>query len=206
MTEFFGQEIQVVAVGAPVGVMLDWPGDTAPADWLLCQGQALKRSTYPALFAVLGTKYGAGIGDGTEFSLPDMRDKVAVGTSATKLLAGGGGAETVTHKHAAGAYQSPAHAHNMSNHAHAIPAHTHGVSVGATGSTYGTPAGSYAAAAAGAHTHTGGTDGGTGGWTGGPNVADSASSGPFPISGDSADATVSTVQPYVSLNKIIKVL
>lgn len=44
----------------------------APAGWLECDGTAVNRTTYAALFSYLGTAYG--IGDGaTTFNLPDLR-------------------------------------------------------------------------------------------------------------------------------------
>ena len=66
--------------GAPVGSIVLWPAPAPPADWLTCDGSSLLRSAYPALFAVLGTTYGAA--DGTHFSLPDYRGHVPVGLNA----------------------------------------------------------------------------------------------------------------------------
>jgi microcystin-dependent protein len=49
----------------------------APRGWLLCAGQLLPINQYQALFALLGTTYG---GNGTtNFMLPDLRSRVAVG-------------------------------------------------------------------------------------------------------------------------------
>lgn len=52
--------------------------DTADAGWLLCQGQAINRTTYAALFAKIGTKYGAGDGS-TTFNLPPRNGRVGIG-------------------------------------------------------------------------------------------------------------------------------
>lgn len=57
-------------VGAPVGSGLIWYTDTAPENYLACEGQYLSTTTYSALYAVLGTRYGAGSGT---FRLPDFR-------------------------------------------------------------------------------------------------------------------------------------
>jgi microcystin-dependent protein len=182
--------------------MLDWPGDTAPADWMIAMGQALKRSTYPVLFAVVGTKYGAGIGDGTEFNLPDCRDKTVMGTSATKLLASAGGAES--HHHGPGAMLAPSHAHSMQGHTHGmVHSHTGGTGQG-NNITFGAPAGGYAAASRSDHSHTIQSDNGTRGVTDGPNATNTGNNGDNPIQGNTADTTV--LPPYLSLNKIIKVL
>lgn len=64
---------------APVGVIHQWPTNTAPADFLICNGQAVLRGQYAALFAVIGTTYGAGDGS-TTFNLPDFRGRTAVGS------------------------------------------------------------------------------------------------------------------------------
>ena len=50
----------------------------APARWLLCQGQAISRTTYARLFAAIGTTYGAGNGS-TTFNLPNLCGRVPVG-------------------------------------------------------------------------------------------------------------------------------
>lgn len=59
----------------PVGALILWPGDTPPAGCLECDGSALSRTTYAALYAVLGTTYGKGAGAlaETTFRLPDGR-------------------------------------------------------------------------------------------------------------------------------------
>lgn len=80
----------------PVGTVQDFAGSTAPSGWLLCYGQAISRTTYAALFAVIGT--GFGVGDGsTTFNLPDLRGRVIAGkdnmggTSADRLTNQSGG-------------------------------------------------------------------------------------------------------------------
>lgn len=63
----------------PVGLISPYGGSTAPnSAWLLCYGQAVSRSTYSALFAVVGTSFGVGDGS-TTFNLPDLRGRVPVG-------------------------------------------------------------------------------------------------------------------------------
>jgi microcystin-dependent protein len=47
-----------------------YAGATAPSGWLLCDGSAVSRTTYSALFAVTGTSYGVGNGSST-FTLPN---------------------------------------------------------------------------------------------------------------------------------------
>lgn len=48
--------------------------ETPPTGWLECNGAAVSRVTYSALFAAIGTWYGAGNGS-TTFNLPDLRGK-----------------------------------------------------------------------------------------------------------------------------------
>ena len=81
--------------GVNTGLIIPWSDTTAPSGFLECNGQAVSRSTYAALFAVIGTTYGAGNGS-TTFDLPDLQDDVVVGKSPTKALASTGGANTVT--------------------------------------------------------------------------------------------------------------
>ena len=68
----------------PTGMVVPYAGAVAPDGWLLCQGQAVSRTTYAQLFSVIGTTYGSGDGS-TTFNLPDMRGRVAVGSDANSL-------------------------------------------------------------------------------------------------------------------------
>lgn len=61
-------EIQTIAV--PAGVEAYHAGLSAPNGWLVRDGSAVSRTTYFALFAAIGTLYGAGDGS-TTFNLPD---------------------------------------------------------------------------------------------------------------------------------------
>ena len=73
-----------------IGTVKSWTGATIPANWMLADGRALSRASYPQLFTAIGTTYGAGDGS-TTFALPDLRDRMLVGTSSTKALAATGG-------------------------------------------------------------------------------------------------------------------
>src|SRR3982751_6286707 len=55
---------------APAGSVVTYAGTTIPSDWLLCDGRAVARVTYPDLFNAIGTTYGAGDGS-TTFNLPN---------------------------------------------------------------------------------------------------------------------------------------
>lgn len=101
-----------VETGVPVGSGMDFWGSTAPSGFAFAYGQELSRTTYAALFAVLGTTHGAGDGS-TTFNLPDKRGRASIakdnmgGTTAGRVTSAGsgvtgttlgvaGGAETVT--------------------------------------------------------------------------------------------------------------
>lgn len=60
------------------GTILIWSGLTAPSGWQLCDGSAISRSTYAALFAITSTRFGAGNGT-TTFNVPDLRGRFPVG-------------------------------------------------------------------------------------------------------------------------------
>src|SRR3989344_1096308 len=60
---------------SPTGTIVFWPTGSIPSQYLLCDGQAVSRTTYSALFAEIGTTYG--VGDGvTTFNLPDFSTHV----------------------------------------------------------------------------------------------------------------------------------
>ena len=81
--------------GLNTGLIIPWTDTSVPSGFLECDGTAVSRSTYAALFAVIGTTYGSGNGS-TTFTLPNLKDDVVVGKSPNKALASTGGAETVS--------------------------------------------------------------------------------------------------------------
>ena len=81
--------------GIPTATIVPWSSSSVPSGFLECNGANVSRSTYSALFAIIGTTYGSGDG-ATTFGLPDLQDNVAIGKSGTKALASTGGANTVT--------------------------------------------------------------------------------------------------------------
>lgn len=111
-----------VSPALETGMMIPWAGDetaTIPNGYLLCDGSSVSRTTYAALYAVVGTAYGSV--DGTHFTLPDMRGRSPLGVNNTNLANGksasytarnrgdNGGAET----HSLTSAQNGSHSHNM---------------------------------------------------------------------------------------------
>lgn len=81
----------------PVGAGMDFWGSTLPSSrFMWAYGQAISRTTYASLFALIGTTYGAGDGS-TTFNIPDKRGRVSAGkddmggTSANRLTNQSGG-------------------------------------------------------------------------------------------------------------------
>jgi microcystin-dependent protein len=96
------------------GAMMMWPTATAPTGFLVCNGQAVSRVTYAALFVVLGTVFGVGDGS-TTFTLPDYRDRSPVGAGtlyATNAKGGSKDAIIPSHTHAV---TDPGHLHGFSS-------------------------------------------------------------------------------------------
>jgi microcystin-dependent protein len=71
----------------PVGTILIWSSATLPsAKYLLCNGQAISRTTYASLFARIGVVFGAG-DSSTTFNLPNLTDRVPVGIGQQYTMA-----------------------------------------------------------------------------------------------------------------------
>jgi microcystin-dependent protein len=89
-----------------------WGTVSAPTGYLLCDGSAVSRTTYAALFAVVGTTFGVGDGS-TTFTLPDYRGRTPIGVSGSYALAAtGGSADAVVVSHGHGAtVTDPTHTH-----------------------------------------------------------------------------------------------
>jgi microcystin-dependent protein len=104
----------VIANSVPTGVINMWGTGTAPTGYLLCAGAAVSRSTYAALFAVIGTTFGVGDGS-TTFNLPNYTNRMPYGTT----VASTGGSATTTLITA----NLPSHTHSITDpgHSHTFP-------------------------------------------------------------------------------------
>lgn len=63
------------------GVIKMYGGAAAPTGYLLCNGAAVSRATYSALFTAIGTGFGAGNGS-TTFNVPDLMGRNPMGAGA----------------------------------------------------------------------------------------------------------------------------
>lgn len=67
------------------GIIHAYAGQTAPEGYLLCDGSKVSRTTYAALYAVIGDWFGDGDGS-TTFTLPDFRTRVPVGADDRETM------------------------------------------------------------------------------------------------------------------------
>lgn len=70
---------QVSGDTLPIAAIIPWSTTIAPnQNWLVCNGQAVSRTTYSQLFNIIGTQYGEGDGS-TTFNVPDLRGRHPMG-------------------------------------------------------------------------------------------------------------------------------
>ena len=69
----------------PSGAVMYFAMQAAPAGWLKADGSAVSRTQYPALFAAIGTTFGAGNGK-TTFNLPDLRGEFVRGWDGGRAI------------------------------------------------------------------------------------------------------------------------
>ncbi len=73
--------LQAQPTGDPPGTVVAYAGPVVPSGWLFCDGSAVSRTTYAALYAAIGTSSGSGDG-ATTFNLPDYRGRFLRGVDA----------------------------------------------------------------------------------------------------------------------------
>jgi hypothetical protein len=131
------QTTAATAGSLPTGVVEAYAGSSAPSGWLLCSGQAVSRTTYSALFAIISTTFGSGDGS-TTFNVPDMRGRIAAGLdnmggSAASRITSGVSGITGTSLGAVGGDE------RVQTHTHTQNAHSHNRGVITTGGTPANP-------------------------------------------------------------------
>jgi len=134
----------------PIGGLIAYTGAAAPnSNFALANGQAVSRTTYAALFSLVGTTFGTGDGS-TTFNLPDLSNRVVAGTAmgGTSRITVAGGNFDGTVLGATGGAQN----HTLTTSE--MPTHTH------AGTTDGTTV-SGTTSSDGSHNHTGTTSGET---------------------------------------------
>jgi microcystin-dependent protein len=161
----------------PSGSVIQTARATAPVGWLLCQGQTVSRSTYPVLYAAIGTAYGAGDGV-TTFLLPDLQGRIPVGqkTGTFATLGNTGGEE----------------AHLLTGAESGLPSHTHNLPLGVGSANSSTDIAA----------RSGGIPGDTNFRTGTPAASSAYGSA---SASTSASTAHNNLQPYVVMNYMIKV-
>ncbi len=121
-----------VSVGMPTGAVIPYAGSAAPTGWLICDGgsSGILRTTYAALFAVIGTTYGSGDGS-TTFNVPDLRGRVPAGKdnmggiAANRLSASVSGVTGTTLGASGGSQSLTSHNHTQNSHNHTQDSHNH---------------------------------------------------------------------------------
>jgi microcystin-dependent protein len=181
-----------VSVLMPTGSIMPYAGAAAPTGYLLCNDTPISRTTYSALFALIGTTYGAGDGSST-FNIPDLRGRVIAGqddmggSSANRLTGLTGGVDGDVLGGTGGEEGQTLTTSQLASHSH------FGANYGGTGTAY--------LNAADQKIMANGNDGGASSYhffrtTDTPNTATTSDSG-----GGTAH---NNVQPTIILNYIIK--
>lgn len=98
--------------GIRPGTSIEGWWSTVPSGYLLENGAAVSRSTYAALFAVIGTTFGAGDGS-TTFNLPDSRGRVAVSLNVADTEFNVIGKQFGAKLHTMTLAQLPSHSHGQ---------------------------------------------------------------------------------------------
>ena len=75
----------IIYADNPIGSIIPFGSSAIPSGYLLCNGQALSRTAYSELFAVIGTAFGTGDGSST-FNVPDLREMAIVGAGENTNL------------------------------------------------------------------------------------------------------------------------
>jgi|SRR5215469_4371280 len=132
----------LISIVIPAGMVRMYAGPSPPAGWLICDGTAYAQSSFPGLYAAIGTYWGSGSG-AQQFNVPDFRGRApigyvnaAVGGITGRAFASRGGEEShvlspgevANHTHPI-TDQQHVHAASDSGHTHTDAGHTHTVPI-----------------------------------------------------------------------------
>lgn len=140
----------------PVGAVAFFAANSVPSGWVKANGAALSRTTYAALFANIGTTYGAGDGT-TTFNVPDLRGEFvrgfddARGVDSGRVFGSAQGSANLSHTHTTDS--RGAHTHTVTS----VSGDYGWANIGSGAHNVGT----VTTSSAGAHTHTAQASGGT---------------------------------------------
>jgi microcystin-dependent protein len=128
------------------GIVQAFAGPSPPAGWLVCDGSAVSRTTYSALFAAVGTYWGAGDSINT-FNLPDFRGRTPIGyvnSAAPGITARTFGSRGGNETHTLSVAEMPNHGHGVNDgqHVHTSNPHHHGY-VNPLGGAFGAASGPF---------------------------------------------------------------
>ena len=182
---------------------------TAPTGWLLCDGWYYSRTTYSALYAVIGTTYGTTAS--TNFLVPDLTGRVIVGNAnATSSVVTGGyslstlGSQAGNLSVTLSTAQMPSHTHTTTIGSES--AHTHSLTDNDTTYTWAGTSTSYAS---GSSTQKAYLTGGT--LTAGATTSASDTTGAgsshthtATVGSTGGNTAVAIMPPFTVLNYIIK--
>ena len=122
--------------GMPVGSIVSYSAASVPTGFFICNGQAISRTLYPALFALVGVSFGGGDGVST-FNVPNLVNQFIRGRDpATRIVGSVQADEFKSHQHPVTQtdHNHPltdlTHTHVQSPHTHTQAAHTHTVPAG----------------------------------------------------------------------------
>lgn len=113
----------------PAGAVFHFARASAPTGYLKANGAAISRTTYAALYAAIGTTFGAGDGS-TTFNLPDLRAEFirglddSRGVDSGRTLGSAQSGQNAAHTHTG---STSSDSHNHTGTTNAVGDHTHNI-------------------------------------------------------------------------------